>query len=77
MHIKNQAPNTKSLQDSGPTHIIDHYTGFQCVNLNLNFCSAKPLLGHRSLVWLVGFMMTGFMGGVEKYRSVLGRVEVE
>ena len=29
--------------------------------INLNFCSAKPLLGHRALVWLVGFRMADFM----------------
>ena len=24
-------------------------------------CSAKPLLGHHALVWLLGFRMAGFM----------------
>ena len=24
-------------------------------------CSAKPLLGHHTLVWMVGFRMAGFM----------------
>ena len=31
------------------------------INQILNFYSAKPLLGHRALVWLVGFRMAGFM----------------
>ena len=31
------------------------------LNLNLNGCSAKPLLGHHALVRVVGFWMAGFM----------------
>ena len=34
-----------------------------CNNLGqfLLCCSAKPLLGHHALVWLLGFRMAGYM----------------
>ena len=40
-------------------------------------CSAKPLLGHHALVWMVGFRMAGFMlsgSGIRVF--VLGNMDL-
>ena len=45
--------------------------------LKLNRFSAKPLLGHHALVWVVGFRMAGFMlsgSGIRVF--VIGNVEL-
>ena len=55
--------------------------------LNLNRFSAKPLLGHHALVWVVGFRMAGVvlsgsgirvfvLGNVEKGWGGWGKVQV-